>query len=229
MFKLDWPDFPSPYWFSRGLMRSHYGIILPDGTIKAEDNILKVKEDKDNEAIPPAGTELVIVKERFYLIAEEKTLFEAREKQYEEESRLHALAVQEQYRQQRHDRLVLLEKRAIKNNSQLAIPVRWTSGFKPVLSGLSRNSSGTGENSRSVAHILLLENIDEGSFHRKANGFLCTTTKGSNGQMWTGYHDTYSTGINGNYVSEITCKQCLKTAQRWSGKIQGVVPELIKR
>jgi hypothetical protein len=229
MFKLQWPDFPSPHWFARGLGGNHYGVMLADDTVKAEGNILKIKPDEHNGMIPCAGTELVILKERLYLIAEEKNLFEQQQLERQKLLQAQAQVMQEQYQKERHDRLVILEKKAHDNNSLLQIPVRWTSGFKPVLSGLSRNSSGTGENARSVTHILLLQDIDEGGFHRKANGFLCTTAKGSNGQMWTGHHDTYSSGINGHYVSEITCKQCLKIAKRWQGKMTGIKPELIKK
>ncbi len=118
-------------------------------------------------------------------------------------------------------------QKAVEANSKLNIPVRWTSGQKKVLSGLMARSAGTGENVRTVNHVLLLENIDDGRLKRHANGFLCTTSSGSNGEFWTGYLDAYDSDADGKFVSRITCKQCLSIAERWRDHSVRVEPEVV--
>jgi hypothetical protein len=55
-----------------------------------------------------------------------------------------------------------LMQQAQERNARLYLPVRWTSGFKSVISGLTENSSGNGINRRTVIHVLLLEDIRDG-------------------------------------------------------------------
>jgi hypothetical protein len=93
---------------------------------------------------------------------------------------------------------------------------------------LSRNSSGCGENARSVTHVLLLESIEDGRFQRRAQSFLCTSAGGTDGRAWTERLHTSSVGVDGPYVSRVTCRQCLKVAARWKDADGAVVPELVR-
>ncbi|TLX16467.1 hypothetical protein FFR93_03785 [Rhizobium sp. MHM7A] len=164
-------------------------------------------------AIPPAGTEVRLTKigGGFILAEEQETQalrFEA--------TRQKELAKIEKDKEAQRQRLRDRQIRAEQENAKLHIPVRWTSGQKRVLSGLLRNSSGTGENARTVNHVLLLERLADGKFERSSGSFLCTSASGSNGQDWTGYRHSSDHGVDGRYVSQITCKQCLKLAGRWT-------------
>ncbi|MGF6996734.1 hypothetical protein [Paraburkholderia sp. GAS32] len=219
MFKLKWPQFPSPYWFN-GRYSEHRGIVAEDGTVPVYGSALELLDG----VMPPAGTEVIITPQRFHLdaeTAEEVTARKAREAAERE-------AYQAQQDREYRDRQDKWQREAEAANALLRIPVRWTSGLKTVLSGLSQNSMGTGTNRRSVAHILLLEPLDAGTLHRPANSFLCTAESGTNGKQWTAQLHTLSVGSKGPYVSQITCRQCLKLASRWKDSDSGVAPELIR-
>lgn len=105
-------------------------------------------------------------------------------------------------------------------NATLHIPVRWVPGIKDVLSGLSDDSWGDGRNKATVNHIVLLEELNDGRIHRKQHDLLCTSPSGSNGKRWHGMdYDRGCLAYDGNndaYPAKITCKSCLKIAQRWS-------------
>lgn len=210
MFKLKWPRHPSPFWFGAG-RHVHIGTVRCDGLVDAESDRLELLEGD----LPALGTELRISKHKQYLVAETVTEYAERVEREQVAARAEAKARQDSYEQQYRDRQIRSQKDADEANAWLRIPVRWTSGLKTVLSGLSANSSGTGDNSRSVTHILLLESVEENGFRRPARTFLCTSTGNTNGQAWTGSLQDHSVGVNGPYVSKITCKQCLKLARRW--------------
>lgn len=223
MLKLKWPRTISPFWYGRG-EKTHIGTVSENGTVNAESDVLEILEGD----CPPLGTRLVIVKHDEFLTAETEeehaARMDAEQAARQKEARDRQLAAQQRafdFRAQR-------QRSAEAANSLLRIPVRWTSGLKSVLSGLSRNSNGSGENRRSVTHILLLEPLEEHGLSRHANTFLCTTGGGSNGRAWTGKLHTSDSGNDGEYVSEVTCKQCLKLAKRWASNASGVPPELIK-
>lgn len=91
-------------------------------------------------------------------------------------------------------------------NNSLNIPVKWISGIKDVLSGLTEKSNGDGHNARTVYHVLLEEALSSGRLRRNAGDFLCTSNSGSNGKAWS------------NQKAEgkkVTCKACLSLAKKW--------------
>ena len=57
-----------------------------------------------------------------------------------------------------------LMQQAQERNARLYLPVRWTSGFKSVISGLTENSSGNGINRRTVIHVLYLRTYVMGAW-----------------------------------------------------------------
>jgi hypothetical protein len=218
MFKLKWPQFPSPYWFS-GRYSEHRGIVQADGTVPVYGSALELLDG----VLPPAGTEVIITTQRFHLDAETAEEFAARKAGEAAEREAYHTRQAREY-PERQDRYQCEAEVA---NAGLHIPVRWTSGLKTVLSGLSQNSMGDGANRRSVAHVLLLESLDAGTLHRPANSFLCTSASGTNGKQWTAHLHTHSVGSKGPYVSQITCRQCIKLAARWKDDENSVPPELI--
>jgi hypothetical protein len=199
---LRFPDIPSPRWFhSRGPNMD--AVVSENGVVVHGDNLELV-----DGTLPAVGTAVKLLFSKSFLFVEDKDEYDAREKA--------AFAAAEEKRRNEHRaKLVDAQARAEAANAKLNIPVRWTSGEKPVLSGLSRNSWGDGRNRRSVNHVLLLEPISEGRFTREAESFLCTSGSGTNGKQWTDDPTTYSVGHEGKYVSCINCTQCLKLAARW--------------
>ena len=223
MFKLKCPQHPSPYWFSRGALAVHVGRVLENGKVDAVGNVLDLLEGD----LPPAGTEVVVNLFRDYVLAEPAAEYHARVARENAEAEAQRKAFQEERARDLRARQDRAQKRAEEVNGALNVPVRWTSGLKTVLSGLSQNSSGTGENARSVTHILLLEPLKDGRCERRAKTFLCTSAGGTNGKVWTERLHTRSHGAGGQYVSEVTCRQCLKLAQRWTDAAGRVAPELV--
>ena len=149
------------------------------------------------------------------ITAREKQLAEAT-RQWEEERKEY----EEQERQRKED--------ARNFNANLNIPVKWTLEIKPVLSGLQINSSGDGENRRTVYHILLLEDLNEGRLHRKAGEFLCSHNKGRfpDLHVWQRTGEMIrSIAKTGGFIEsevtvsmkscQVTCKKCLQMARRW--------------
>lgn len=206
MLKLDWPRFISPTWRHS---ISTEGVVVDEVTVVANGDKLTLLEG----TMPSIGTTLLVVAGRRYLTAETQAEYEHRI------AAQHALRMQESIERARLEKWQDAEREHLANiaNQQLNIPVRWTSGQKIVLSGLSERSDGSGRNARSVVHVLLLEPLNDKRLSRSANSFLCTTPSGSDGKDYTDRLDTRSAGVNGSYVSQVTCQQCLKIAKRWRG------------
>ncbi len=182
-----------------------------------KDNLLLVEG-----TLPPVGATLFLTPDRFDIKAETEIDSRARR----EEQARQRLTRQEEERQQKAALDMKLMQQAQERNARLYIPVRWTSGFKSVISGLTENSSGNGINRRTVIHVLLLEDIRDGRLVRNEGDFLCTAAGGSNGKLWVN-PATHSDGEYGPYVCEITCKQCIKAALRWQDKNKAVPPECV--
>lgn len=214
------PSIPSPIWFSWSYDHSKMTTVVDEtGQIVMYRDVLVLQAG----AIPPAGTEVRLTKiGGDFILAERPETRAARL----EETRQKELAKIEKDKEAQRQRLRDRQIRAEHENAKLHIPVRWTSGQKRVLSGLLRNSSGTGENARTVNHVLLLEPLADGKFERSSGSFLCTSASGSNGQDWTGYRHSSDHGADGRHVSQITCKQCLKVAGRWADAVEWREAEL---
>lgn len=210
---LKFPSLPSPRWFQA--RSSELDAYVEERGVFVHGDYLELIEG----ALPPVGTRVKLQLERTFIHVEEAEKYEARKK-------AEFAAVLEERQLDHRRQLAELQAHAETENAKLNIPVRWTSGEKTVLSGLSFNSAGDGRNRRSVNHVLLLEPISEGRFTRDAESFLCTSASGSNGENWTDDPTTYSVGNEGNYVSCINCAQCLKLAMRWENSLTRVEPEL---
>ncbi len=229
MIKLKWPDQPGPLWFARSYLngsKERIGQVMPDGTVLVAGDHLEVLMGE----LPQIGTELIIFLKPYEREVWAEPLEIYRRRIVEEKAELDAKRqrAQEEHRIKQAERLMQRESRALVENARLKIPVRWTSGMKSVLSGLSAKSSGNGMRFNSVFHILLLEPIKEPRMIRNAHTFLCTGPGGTDGDMWTGKLAKYPDGVNGPYVAEITCRTCLKIAKRWSNLECGIAPEIVK-
>lgn len=98
---------------------------------------------------------------------------------------------------------------AIAFNKALPIPAEWAPGHKDVLSGLSEHSDGSGLNARSVVHVLLKAPLVDGRFKRNKGDLLCTSAAGTNGKQWSNQTEAPP-------YAQVSCKACLKQAQRWA-------------
>lgn len=95
--------------------------------------------------------------------------------------------------------------------ARLAFPVAHEAAIKDVLSGLTEHSSGNGTSARTVIHLRLKEDYQHGRVKRKKNDFLCTSTKGTNGQQYAnGDPVTHCGAEQIGYTPEVSCKQCLR-------------------
>ena len=221
MITLKWSAFPMPFWFSPRFDGFGEGEVISDNQVKVGNEIFTL----ESGVMPEIGTKLRVSPNRYNLSAETNEEYVEKKKLLEKE--------REERIRQKHEMTLKKEKelreKALKINNILNIPVRWTSGFKSVLSGLSENSMGNGMNKRTVIHILLLEDLKEGAFKRKSGSFLCTSKSGTDGKEWVDL-DCPSYDHEGSYVTGITCKACLKRAERWlNKKEQRVEPEVIKK
>lgn len=220
---FEFPDFPSPQWFNAP-SKFFDAKVDEQGRVYVNMSFLELVAG----AVPAVGTALVLHWQGSLVFAEPRASFDERLEQEKSATKARADAWNEARNREQAARQNEMQAYAEEVNAKLNIPVRWTSGHKTVLSGLSANSSGTGENARTVAHVLLLEPINEGRLKRESNSFLCTSASGSNGEDWTDSRHTHSWGVNGKYVSRITCAQCVKLASQWTNPGARVPPDLIE-
>lgn len=85
------------------------------------------------------------------------------------------------------------------------IPVAFATAQNNRLSGLSKDSAGTGEAGDTVRHLYLLEPVDDGRLQRDADRFLC---KGEGERP----DRPSEPAVN---PSEVTCSECLSLMERW--------------
>lgn len=208
MFLLKWPAFPSPFWFaSRNRGEPVDGEVISESAVKTDIEALQLLEGE----LPPVGAKVIIMPGQYNLTGKTEDEVQ-KEKEELIKNRDEARKKREEDRKANEKRVRL---KAESVNANICVPVEWTSGFKAVLSGLTQNGWGNGINRRSVMHVLLKEDIQEGAFKRSAGSFLCTTKGGNDGMMYADL-EHLSCDDEGQYVSEITCKTCLKIAERWS-------------
>lgn len=121
-----------------------------------------------------------------------------------EQERLEQAKLEEKRKQEAQEKFERQQKEAISFNEQLRklLPFQWDLGMNDVLSGLTENSDGSGRNSRTVAHIRLLESISIGRLKRLEFQFLC----GSKGKRWSGSQNSK--------VEKVSCRECLRIAER---------------
>jgi hypothetical protein len=218
-YKLKYPEFASPRFFQNGLHSIFTAAVDADHTVTLFGQ--KLHFDASTPA-PAPGTELEICTGRWYLSAERPATRKAREA----EEKVLREKSETQFREAQIARQCVMREKATRVNASLNIPVRWTSGQKSVLSGLSESSMGDGRNSRSVNHVLLLEPLTAGRVKRDRLDLLCTARSGTNGRGYSSL-ETFNVDAEGRYVSEVTCKRCLELASRWKESDGKVAPELV--
>lgn len=207
MHKLTSPNFIDPRWFNLMRQEPQEGVAIDNTTIKVNGEMLALVEP----TITLVPGEKVIV-----TLTRNLAMETAKEAQERIERQRQAYQAEEQRRREEEARKNAENKQF---NASLNIPVRWKPAIKDVLSGLSENSMGNGCNKATVIHVYLLEVLNDGKLHRSERDFLCTSEHGSNGKNWSGQREEDVYMSNGEvWISRVTCKACLKLAQRWIGK-----------
>ncbi len=204
-YTLTQQDFLSPRLFYALRQGRHAAVVGADRaiTVLGEQLVFATADD----TLPPGTAVEVWIATTIVCASLADIHADQAARQAQEEAR------RERYRQRLND----LRCAAEAFNARLKLPARWDTGYKDVISGLSATSMGDGRNRASVEHILLLEPLTHGRLRRDAGDFLCSSTSAQNGKAWSGTSISRSQDGDGvSYAPQITCKACLKIAERWA-------------
>jgi hypothetical protein len=186
--------------------------LLPkEGVIESEGKILLSSGYRlsfNPEGVPyPIGTKVVVLLQNWFWFLSEDDYLTMQQQSAEERSRH-----EEEVRQ----RSIAKRLEAEKFNAAFSFPFKWEVGIKPVLTKLTDSSWGDGAYARTVYHVLVMSPLHEGRLKRRAGDFLCTPFGGSNGFLSDHVTPLYNWDANRvKYKPKITCKACLKIAERW--------------
>lgn len=198
------PDLLDPFWFNRVRHGQHAAVIAEGGTVTLEGVALRLR---DEAPAPGTAVQVWLNGSGFFVCASLDEI------ERDAQARRDAEAAEAERRRQK---LSAMRADAEAFNARIALPVKWDTGIKDVLSGLSETSWGDGRSKATVEHIYLLEPLEAGRLTRKEGDFLCTSASGANGKRWSSKivercHD----GEGMPYQPKVTCKACLALAARW--------------
>jgi hypothetical protein len=197
-YKLTAPHLLDPRWLNLFRGGRQQGEVSSDGAVVVHG--LSLPFSDDNERMAP-GTK-VQVWISFDFVCADVAAIEREEQSIREKLAREAEATQaEKERRWAEDRVF---------NERLVLPVKWQTGIKDVLSGLTEKSDGSGRNRATVNHIRLLEDLHDGRLRRKAGDFLCTSASQTNGLNWS--NQPYEPG------GRVTCARCLALAKKWQAQ-----------
>lgn len=194
-FRLASPLDLNPLWLNRFRYGHHDGVVDDAGAVALGGLSLDFQNQSD---ALPSGTRVKVWLTNHFVCADVREIERAEQTRKEKLAQAAAEAGVAQAHRLAED---------LNFNNSLALPVKWQSGIKDVLSGLSEKSMGDGRNRATVNHILLLEDLHVGRLHRVAGDFLCTSNAQSNGKNWSGQP--------GEPSGRITCARCLELAKKW--------------
>jgi hypothetical protein len=189
--------------------RQHEATVITNSSVRIEDEIFHLA-DPSEISLHPSQKVYVHLSRHFYLETEE----EQKEKQRQAEERRQREKEEDCIRRNKQ------REEAKAFNTQLHIPVKWASGFKDVLSGITDYGRQDGRNKTTVNHILLQEDLEDGRLQRKKGDFLCSSSSKQNGKRWLSSSDEsaiawFFDGDGNGCQGQITCKACLQIAKRW--------------
>lgn len=180
------------------------GVVTDQGEIEIEGELLSFQDG--SQAIPP-GTSVMVT------IGQCITCLRLKEHQQIADERIR---IEKEESAKRQKLLDEEKSNAWAFNAALKLPVPWSVGIKDVLSGLSERSNGDGYNRATVEHIVLEQDLVVGRLKRSKGDFLCTSASRDNGKSWSGATSSaISDGQGGTYAPKVSCKACLKLAQRF--------------
>lgn len=194
-----------PSWLNRVRYDRHEAVVADDGRVELQGEWLTFEADD-----LPAGTGVYVWLGRTFLCAATADF------QAEQDERERQAAAS---REREREYLNRLRAEAEAFNARLRLPVAWVTGFKSVLSGLSERSWGDGRSRSTVDHILLTEGFEQGKLRRSAGDFLCSSSALGNGKRWLGAESQATDGEGNRYMPRVTCRVCLKLAERWMAPV----------
>lgn len=206
MHRLIAPTFLDPRVMNT---RQQEATVVSSSSVRIEDEVFHLV-DPSEIYLHPSQKVYIHLSRHFYLETEE----EQKEKQRQSEER---------HKKEKEEYRILRNKRreeAEAFNAQIHIPVKWASGFKDVLSGITDYGRQDGRNKATVNHVLLQEDLSDGKLHRKKGDFLCSSSSEQNGKRWLSSNEEstvawFFDGDGNECQGQITCKNCLKIAKRW--------------
>jgi hypothetical protein len=218
-YKISSPAFLRPAWFNKVRHGRHRAVVADNNTITLEgevlsllDNVLLKGEVEVWNVLLKGEVEVWLNTAGHFVCA---TVADIEQAATEYRAKQEGEAAVERMR------LNAVRDEAQAFNSKIALPVRWDTGIKDVLSGLSPDSWGDGRNKSTVQHILLMEDLESGRIKRGAGDFLCSINSIDNGKQWSGQKiERFHDGDGIAYQPKVTCKSCLKLADRWMGEIK---------
>lgn len=195
----------NPLWF-----RTHFGkivvsIIREDGMVEVDGELFYPEKGHFN-----CGDELILFFNGFFkccLKSEYDSYLEDRERKLKQ--------VAEKLVERSYEKRIEAD---LFNKQYESLPFKWAVAHMDNLSGLSESSWGDGRKRNTVEHILMLEDFDARPFggrrKRKKGDYLCLAS----GKNWAGENQTPQEHFDASgilYKPQITCKQCLKIAEKW--------------
>ncbi|MGV2887537.1 hypothetical protein [Paenibacillus taichungensis] len=202
--KASYDGFIPPQYFNT-FSGIREGVVVEGARINIDEEHY-LKYDGSEVYLPTGTTVMVMLNRWFWFMSKddyEKLQLQKEQdrQQKEEEYRLKSIA---------------LRMEAEQFNSGFNFPFEWEIGIKAVLSGLTERSMGNGLYQNTVHHIYLKSPVNTDRIKRNAGDFLCTSKGGNNGHFAELRTEEYFQDAEGmDYKPKITCKSCLKIAERW--------------
>lgn len=203
-YRLRGPHMLEPMWFNRVRSGEHPAVSDAGGAVLVEGEALQLGADRP---APGAPLKVWLDGGGFFVCATVDDLERAAQER-KDRAAAETAARNAALDQRRDDARTF--------NARFNLPVAWDVGVKDVLSGLSETSWGDGRNKATVEHIYLLEPLSDGRITRQAGDFLCTSKSGSNGMRYSTVVTRSCDSAGQEYAPRITCKACLKLAERWA-------------
>lgn len=210
MHKLYAPGFLDPEWVAKlKLVHEREGVAVGPSTVLIEGKSVSLENPKEITLEPGEKVWVRLYRNVLMRTDREKQEEERQQKEQAEQREAKKKAEEVRYREE-----------CRKFNEELNVPGDWVPGFKPVISGLSANSSGNGTNARTKYHVLLKAPLHDGNLHREAGDFLCSPNPESNGKQWLSDAQVMWLDHERCVVRpKVTCASCLKIARRkWAKK-----------
>lgn len=208
-YRLVAPPMVDPRWLARVQGSPRVGVVDERGMIVLAGEDLRF----EGEGLPAGSMVCVSLSPSGFFeavaasaLAQEEGALEEAKARYAETSRKTQNAIREA---------------AEAANAEIILPVKWDVGIKDVLSGLSEKSDGSGRNSRTVEHIILLEPLEFGRLWRDEGEFLCSSRSATAGKRWSDQvTDMWIDGDGKPFQPPVTCKKCLEIACRISAAME---------
>jgi hypothetical protein len=172
-YRLSLQGLVDPFWLSDIRHGEHQLKVEQDGTVALNGKTLVL-----NQPSVPTGTQLTV------WLGFDGFFYASLTSEYEaDQAARKSQAQAEQDRREADQARRTADAKAF--NASLAVPAKWATANKDVLSGLSAGSHGDGLKRNSVVHVLLGEDLKRGRPIRRSGDLLCSAQSSQNGRQWS--------------------------------------------